>query len=162
MITAAIVTVQPLHSVLLKGYPLHWKHTLCVAFKLCACMCACDLIACRISRAALLCTGSGSAFVSVRIGFLQNRRDKTTGWGTCHTVPATAGIVTVECSTSGVFFRGFPHVRDVFPTAKHAIELAAAWTGFLACRLLVCSLLWPSPPGAALAFLESCRCCLVP
>lgn len=54
--------------------------------------------------------GSGSAFVSVQIGYIQNRRDKPTKWGTCHTVPMTAGNVAVECSTSGVFFRGFPFV----------------------------------------------------
>ena len=51
--------------------------------------------------------------MSVRIGFLQNRRDRPTKWGTCHTGPPNAGLITVESSTSGVFFRGFPHVCTV-------------------------------------------------
>ena len=35
--------------------------------------------------------GSGSAFVNVRLGYVQNRRDKPEKWGTCHPVAATAG-----------------------------------------------------------------------
>lgn len=58
----------------------------------------------------MCCAGSGSAFVNVRLGYVQNRRDLPTKWGTCHPVAATAGIAGVECSTSGVFFRGFPQV----------------------------------------------------
>ena len=54
--------------------------------------------------------GSGSAFVNVRLGYVQNRRDKPEKWGTCHPVAATAGIAGVECSTSGVFFQTFPNV----------------------------------------------------
>lgn len=75
---------------------------------------ACHIADCRCvtkaDQTVLHFAGSGSAFVSIQIGYVQNRRDKPTKWGTCHTVPMTAGNVAVECSTSGVFFRGFPYV----------------------------------------------------
>ena len=58
----------------------------------------------------IVCAGSGSAFVNVRLGYVQNRRDQPEKWGTCHPVAATAGIAGVECSTSGVFFQTFPNV----------------------------------------------------
>ena len=59
--------------------------------------------------------------MNVRLGYVQNRRDRPTKWGSCHPVAATAGIAAVECSTSGVFFRGFPQVPHTLPGPVHEV-----------------------------------------
>jgi hypothetical protein len=68
-------------------------------------------------------TNTGSGFLSMRIGILSCRSDSVTSRGSMRGVwgkhrveggrdlaPLSAGIASLECNTTGLFYKGFPRV----------------------------------------------------
>lgn len=69
-------------------------------------------------------TNNGSAFVSIRIAILSCRTDPVTSRGTLNAVygshrvdggsepaPLQAAVASLECNTSGVYYKGFPKIQ---------------------------------------------------
>jgi hypothetical protein len=68
-------------------------------------------------------TNTGSGFLAIRIGVLSCRSDSVSSRGSMEgvwgkhkvdggrePVPLTASIASLECNTSGLFYKGFPRV----------------------------------------------------